>query len=59
MSQGTGQNMVYGDLNLGKFEEQVMGINLSKLFSVYVPGSKLGKKQKKSMAHTKMQQQPP
>jgi hypothetical protein len=33
----TGKQVVYGDLELGNFDEEISGINLSKLFSVYAP----------------------
>ena len=39
--------MVYGNLKLGNFEEEISGINLSKLFSVYGPQSAEGYKRKK------------
>jgi hypothetical protein len=29
--------MIYGNLKLGNFDEEISGINLSKLFSVYGP----------------------
>ena len=32
-----GKQMVYGDIEVGNFEEEISGINLSKLFSVYNP----------------------
>jgi len=31
------RQMVYGNLKLGNFDEEISGINLSKLFSVYGP----------------------
>jgi hypothetical protein len=37
---------VFGNLKLGNFEEEISGINLSKLFSVYGPQSVEGKKKK-------------
>lgn len=41
--------MVYGNLKLGNFDEEITGsgINLSKLFSVYGPKSAEGKRGKK------------
>ena len=39
--------MVYGNLKLGKFDEEISGINLSKLFSVYGPQSAEGRRRKK------------
>jgi hypothetical protein len=44
------KQVVYGDLKLGKFEEEVGGINLAKLFSVYGPQSAQGKRKKKPAA---------
>ena len=41
------KQMVYGDLDLGSFEDEISGINLSKLFSVYGPQSAEGKRKKK------------
>lgn len=38
--------MIYGDLELGNFDEEISGINLSKLFSVYAPQSAEGKRKK-------------
>jgi hypothetical protein len=32
-----GRQIVYGNLKLGKFDEEISGINLSKMFSVYGP----------------------
>lgn len=39
--------MVYGNLKLGHFDEEINGINLSKLFSVYGPQSAEGNRRKK------------
>lgn len=39
--------MVYGNLKLGQFDEEINGINLSKLFSVYGPQSAEGNRRKK------------
>lgn len=46
---GTARQMVYGNLKLGNFDEEITGsgINLSKLFSVYGPKSAEGKRSKK------------
>lgn len=41
---------MYGNLKLGNFEEEVSGVNLSKLFSVYGPQSAEGKRKKKARA---------
>jgi hypothetical protein len=38
--------MVYGNLKLGQFDEEINGINLSKLFSVYGPQSAEGNRKK-------------
>jgi len=47
MSQQSGRQVVYGNLQLGHFEEEISGINLSKLFSVYGPQSAEGRRRKK------------
>lgn len=41
-----GRQMVYGELEFGSFDEEISGINLSKLFSVYGPQSAEGKRKK-------------
>lgn len=38
--------MVYGELEFGSFDDEISGINLSKLFSVYGPQSAEGKRKK-------------
>lgn len=43
-----GRQMVYGELEFGSFDEEISGINLSKLFSVYGPQSAEGKRKKPS-----------
>ena len=47
----TGQNrqVVFGNLKLGNFDEEISGINLSKLFSVYGPQSFQTKKKKEKV----------
>ena len=49
MSRDGGRQMVYGNLKLGHFDEEITGsgINLSKLFSVYGPKSAEGKRGKR------------
>ena len=38
------RQLIYGNVKLGEFEEEISGINLSKLFSVYGPQSAQGRK---------------
>ena len=47
ISRQSGRQMVYGNLKLGQFDEEISGINLSKLFSVYGPQSAEGRRRKK------------
>ena len=42
------RQVVYGNLKLGRFEDEISGINLSKLFSVYGPQSAEGKRRKRT-----------
>lgn len=42
------RQVVYGNLKLGRFEDEISGINLSKLFSVYGPQSAEGKRRKRA-----------
>lgn len=46
-SKQSGRQMVYGNLKLGNFDEEISGINLSKLFSVYGPQSAEGLRRRK------------